>query len=86
MGKPKAPSCLWEEEIQGLGMVSALLDRLRFHRNLSVSMVAECTGRSERTAQKHMQRLVDSGRARWDPAFPTHLQIVDHDRRERSTL
>ncbi len=56
---------IWHDEIQKVGVVASLQDRLRFHNSLLVGEVSKYTGLSERTIKKHFEHLVDRDLATW---------------------
>ena len=53
----------WKDEIDSKGAQAALLDRLTFHGGLLLSRSVQMTGLSQATVKKHLNRLVDDGRA-----------------------
>ncbi|MBI3632499.1 MAG: winged helix-turn-helix domain-containing protein [Candidatus Vogelbacteria bacterium] len=55
----------WVVELKKLGWEGMLIERLRFHGGLTIKEVAEETGVSQQTVKKHVEKLVDLGRAKW---------------------
>jgi hypothetical protein len=54
---------MWSVELEQAGNYEGIADRLRFHGSLRVADVVQNTGLSPQTVIKHLNRLVDAGRA-----------------------
>jgi hypothetical protein len=64
----------WAEEFKVAGNREGIADRLRFHGTLFVDGVVKRSGLSPQTVRKHLNSLVDDGRA----LRSTHLVDAYH--------
>ncbi|PIT92490.1 MAG: hypothetical protein COU08_02160 [Candidatus Harrisonbacteria bacterium CG10_big_fil_rev_8_21_14_0_10_42_17] len=65
----------WASEIRKKGWHNALLDRLKFHKTITLALVVECSGRGESVCRCHFRHLVDSGVARWSQTLEDAITL-----------